>query len=473
MIVRSAGQKISFSAKPTVLPQGKTAGALQLSNTRIFPQKPKRPVERQRYYFLQQFLEETTHLPVADRQLNRQALQALGTRWQVLWQDIFETFHRFNHLDSTFRHMLRNNVDLTWGYFKKDATPVERQEEMARRRDLLREICQARPRDMHQERARYATFMKFLDPDLQFIRELAGFFRNARVKGSTSHELGRVVSEIFAIEAAVHDIALANLRLMHRLVKKFSSDKLTYLDFVLEGYSGLLSAVGRYDVRQGAEFSTYAEWWIHQALQKAYDRLRPAGISVERIQQRHKLNREYKDLWQRTQGGGCGRPEELIRMAEIEIDLQRLRDTQSPVSLNGDLSRRALGFSLMHVVPNPGDNQDLYRAELLTLLEDKVRNLPSPNREIIIFRFGLLGNEPLSLEATAAKVQGHFGRLVSKEAISLRQDAAIRTLFGTMDLYRAFAELYGTPEMQNGRSHHTVHGSKVPVELAATESTNS
>lgn len=450
-------QKTNLKILPGLLSNRKTVAQVprQFSNTRVYPNKRKRFEERPRYYFLQDFLRETNDLPVADKVKNRAMLSALGTRWQGVWERVFETFHRFNHLDSTFRHMLRRDVDLTWGYFEKDATPVQRAAEMEHRREVLREICQARPRDLHQERGRFAAFMKFADPDLHFLRNVAGFFREVRVKAATAQELNGVVSDILSIESAFHEIAMANLRLMHRLVKQFSSDKLTYLDFVLEGYFGLLSAVGRFNQSQGSEFSTYASWWVRQALQGAYERLRPCGISLERIQLRKTLAKEYQDLWQKTQGGGLGTPEELLRMAQVDLDLQRLRVTQLPISLQGDLSRRSTGFTLLHVVPVANEeDREIYRAELLGMLEDKVRELPSPNREIIIHRFGLFGNVPLSLEATAVAVQGLLGKLVTREAISQRQDSAIRTLFATSDLFRAFSDLFGVPQPRQGRSNH-------------------
>jgi RNA polymerase primary sigma factor len=226
-------------------------------------------------------------------------------------------------------------------------------------------------------------------------------------------------------EQAMRDLSGGNLRLVVSIAKKYRNRGLTFLDLIQEGNTGLMRAVDKYEYRRGYKFSTYATWWIRQAITRAIaDQARTIRIPVHMIETMSRLRAAGRDLLQEM--GREPTVEEMAEVADVPIEEARrvMRISRQPISLDKPIGEGE-DNSFGEFVEDKSNDSPVSNAAS-EMLKDKIdsvlKTLTYREREIIKLRYGLGDGYTYTLE--------EVGRIfkVTRERVRQIEAKAVRKL---------------------------------------------
>ena len=276
-----------------------------------------------------------------------------------------------------------------------------------------------KPEELTDEELLGSNSAKVNDPVRMYLKEIG---RVSLLTGDEEVALAERIEQ--GDETAKQELAEANLRLVVSIAKRYVGRGMQFLDLIQEGNMGLMKAVDKFDYSKGFKFSTYATWWIRQAITRAIaDQARTIRIPVHMVETINKLVREQRNLLQEL--GQDPTPEQIAERMDMTPDKVReiLKIAQEPVSLEtpiGEEDDSHLGdFIEDEVIENPVDYTT--RVVLREQLDEVLDTLTDREENVLRLRFGLDDGKMRTLEDVGKVFNVTRERIRQIEAKALRK----------------------------------------------------
>jgi RNA polymerase primary sigma factor len=312
---------------------------------------------------------------------------------------------KINELDDLYDKLLSESIDVFESVTTDEFEPDDKaKEKLEREIEILSKLSGA----------------ETTDPVRQYLREIG---KVALLTAEDEVELAKRYEN--SEKAAKDKLTESNLRLVVSIAKKYIGRGLSLLDLIQEGNQGLIRAVEKYDWRKGYKFSTYATWWIRQAITRAIaDQARTIRIPVHMVETINKLYRTSRRLMQEL--GREPTPEEIAEEVELEPDRVReiFKIAQEVTSLEAPVGEDQESF-LGDFIPDENTLSPVDAASKQLLkdhLDDVLATLSDREARVLKLRFGLEGSKQMTLE----EVGKVFG--VTRERIRQIEAKALRKL---------------------------------------------
>jgi RNA polymerase primary sigma factor len=258
-----------------------------------------------------------------------------------------------------------------------------------------------------------------------FLRE-AG--RHPLLTAAQEVELAKLIER--GDRSAKQRMIQSNLRLVVSIAKHYRNQGLPFLDLIQEGTLGLIRATEKFDWRRGFKFSTYATWWIRQAVARALaDKARTIRMPVHIVERLQKLNRAERNLW-----AVLGREPTLEEIAqEANLPIQQALEVRAAARASASLDQPVsdgedalLGDFVAGDGPTP---DELVESSLRSqVLADALRALPDRSRAVVVLRYGLGDADPKTLEEIGRKLGLTRERVRQIEVEALKRLATLHEM---------------------------------------------
>jgi RNA polymerase primary sigma factor len=298
--------------------------------------------------------------------------------------------------------------------------------ELDRRGIEITDLKDAEPKDEEPPPAPAPAPQESTTDALQLFLREAG--RHALLTAAQEVELAKKIER--GDMRAKQTMIQSNLRLVVSIAKNYRNQGLPFLDLIQEGTLGLIRAVEKFDWRRGFKFSTYATWWIRQAVARALaDKARTIRMPVHIVERLQKMNRAERTLW--TQLGREPTLEEIAEEASLPLQqaIEVRAAARASTSLDqpvGDTEDAVFGDFVAGDGPLPEEQVELsLRSQALM---EALGALSDRERQVVVLRYGLTDAEPKTLEEIGRRLGLTRERVRQIELDSLKRLASLREL---------------------------------------------